>query len=153
MLPRPGRYARDVTSEHEDYSSTPLWRKIGITAAARVYVTAAPADLALDTLAPLPPGVKFLARPGRDLDVILAFMTRRAGLTRRFPVLERSVGVSGRLWIAWPKKAARMDTDLDFENVQAMGLDAGLVDNKSASITEAYQGLQFVRRVADRPRS
>ena len=54
--------------------------------------------------------------------------------------------------MAWPKKASRLPTDLDFDIVQRLGLDAGLVDNKSASITDAFQGLQFVYRLKDRPR-
>jgi hypothetical protein len=54
--------------------------------------------------------------------------------------------------VAWPKKTARVDSDLDFAIVQRTGLAAGLVDNKSASIDETFQGVQFVRRVKDRPR-
>jgi hypothetical protein len=54
--------------------------------------------------------------------------------------------------VAWPKKASAMTTDLTFEIVQRIGLDAGLVDNKSASIDEVFQGLQFVIRVRDRPK-
>ena len=46
--------------------------------------------------------------------------------------------------MAWPKKAAKVETDLTFEAVQRIGLDAGLVDNKSASIDDVFQGLQFV---------
>ena len=57
---------------------------------------------------------------------------------------------AGRLWVAWPKKAAEVDTDLTFEIVQRMGLDAELVDNKSASVDDVYQGLQFVIRLKDR---
>jgi hypothetical protein len=49
-----------------------------------------------------------------------------------------------------PKKAAKLETDLDFETVQRIGLDAGLVDNKSASIDERWQALRFVYRLADR---
>ena len=54
--------------------------------------------------------------------------------------------------MAWPKKAAKTDTDVTFDLVQGTGLAAGLVDNKTAAITEVFQGLQFVRRRADRPR-
>jgi hypothetical protein len=81
---------------------------------------------------------------------VLAFFTRRADLAARFPRLASAITPAGRLWIAWPKKAARLNTDLDFDAVQRIGLDAGLVDNKSASITAAFQGLQFVLRVKDR---
>jgi hypothetical protein len=58
---------------------------------------------------------------------------------------------AARLWVAWPKKAATLPTDLDFDAVQRIGLDAGLVDNKSASVTDEFQGLQFVYRLKDRP--
>jgi hypothetical protein len=54
------------------------------------------------------------------------------------------------LWVAWPKKAARIESDLDFETVQRIGLDAGLVDNKSAAIDEQWQALRFVYRLQDR---
>ena len=140
-------------SEHKDYSGTPLWRKLGIKEGARVLCTRAPAGFAdeLKRLAPIPGGVEFLRRPGRNVDVAITFVTRRSDLTAAFPALVRSLTPAGRLWIAWPKKAAGIRTDLDFDAVQRVGLDAGLVDNKSASITETYQGLQFVVRTRDRP--
>jgi hypothetical protein len=138
--------------DHKDYSGTPLWRKLGIREGARLFCTGAPDgfDAQLERLAALPPGVERLRRPGKDLDVVLGFFTRRAELAARFPGLVSAIGPAGRLWIAWPKKAAGLQTDLDFDAVQRVGLDAGLVDNKSASITEAFQGLQFVVRVQDR---
>ena len=141
-------------SDHKDYSATPLWRRLGIKEGARVLCTRAPEGFAdeLQRLARLPDGVEFLRRPGRNVDVAITFVTRRSDLTARFPALARSVAPAGRLWIAWPKKAGGVvPTDLDFDAVRRVGLDAGLVDNKSASITETYQGLQFVLRVRDRP--
>jgi len=148
----PPKRSRGV-SEHRDYSGTPLWRKLGITEGARVLCTRAPAGFAdeLQRLAPIPGGVEFLRRPGRNVDVAITFVRRRSDLTAAFPGLARSLVPAGRLWIAWPKKAAGVRTDLDFDAVQRVGLDAGLVDNKSASITETYQGLQFVVRTRDRP--
>lgn len=139
---------------HKDYSATPLWRKLGIAAGARVHLTDAPEGFeeALEALAPIPDGVTFLARPAKDLDVIVVGATRRAELERRFPTLVASLAPAGRLWVAWPKKAAAVQTDVDFAAVHELGLAAGLVDNKSASITADFQGLQFVVRLADRPR-
>jgi hypothetical protein len=92
-----------------------------------------------------------MRRAGHDLDVALVFAIRRAELERRVPALVRSLAADGRLWLAWPKKAAEVSTDLTFETVQGLGLNAGLVDNKSASITDVFQGLQFVYRRKDRP--
>jgi hypothetical protein len=86
-----------------------------------------------------------------------------AGLRRRYTLAEHHVfeGVAGlileldtagRLWVAWPKKASKVPTDIDFGFAQGIGLDAGLVDNKGASITDVFQGLQFVYRLKDRPK-
>jgi hypothetical protein len=104
------------------------------------------------SLEPFPIGAE-IARSARGrLDVVLLFTDRRAELTRRFPSLARALEPAGRLWVAWPKRSALVETDLTFEIVQRTGLDAGLVDNKSASIDEVFQGLQFVIRLKDRPR-
>lgn len=95
-----------------------------------------------------PLGKKLGAKPG--VEVLVFMTTRRAELERRFPALVATLGPADGLWVAWPKKAAKLDTDLDFATVQAVGLENGLVDNKSASIDETWQALRFVRRVADR---
>jgi hypothetical protein len=141
-------------TDHKDYSATPLWKKLGIGAGDRVRVIDPPSDLdgAMTAIAPLPDGVSFLSRTTADLDVAVAFVTRASALRRRFAPLARSIATDGRLWIAWPKKAAHVDSNVDFDLVQTTGLDAGLVDNKSASITDVYQGVQFVRRAKDRSR-
>lgn len=141
-----------MPSAHRDYSGTPLWKKLGIREGARVYVAGPPEGFAaaLEAVAPLPDGVTFLGRPGKELDVALVFATREADLRRRFPVLVRSIARDGRLWVGWPKKASKVPADLGFPVVQRLGLDAGLVDNKTAALTDVYQGLQFVVRRADR---
>jgi hypothetical protein len=139
---------------HTDYSSTPLWKKLGIAEGTRVRVLYPPPTFepALTAIAPPPDGVRFLARTGADLDVVVLFVMRAAELARRFDPLVASIAPAGRLWVAWPKKAARTGTDIDFDLVQGTGLAAGLVDTKTAAITDVFQGLQFVRRRADRPR-
>jgi hypothetical protein len=91
---------------------------------------------------------KLGAKPGAS--VLVFFSTSREELARRFPVLKETLAPADGLWIAWPKKAAKLDTDLDFDAVQRIGLDAGLVDNKSASIDERWQALRFVYRLEDR---
>ncbi len=147
---------------HKDYSGTPLWRKLGIREGSRVALIGAPDgfDATLQASAPLPPAVDVLGpsaprtapRTGKALDVVVLFTTERRVLERRFAGLASRLDPAGRLWIAWPKKASRVATDLTFEVVQGHGLAAGLVDNKTASITDVYQGCQFVFRVRDRLR-
>lgn len=75
-------------------------------------------------------------------------------LPKKLGIKEGSVvSPSGGLWVAWPKKASRVATDLSFEEVQSIGLEAGLIDNKSCSIDEDWQALRFVIRREDRPRA
>ncbi len=93
---------------------------------------------------------KLGAKPG--VDVIVYFTTTRTELERRFAALKETLAPADGLWIAWPKKAARIESDLDFETVQRVGLAAGLVDNKSAAIDGEWQALRFVYRREDRPR-
>jgi hypothetical protein len=95
-----------------------------------------------------PLGKKLGAKPG--VDVLVFFTTRGEELKRRFPALVATLGPADGLWVAWPKKVAKLETDLDFAVVQSVGLENGLVDNKSASIDETWQALRFVRRLADR---
>ena len=142
----------DVTSSRpstgrQDYSATPLARKLGIREGSRVLVVGAPSGF---SLGPVPTGASFARSARGPLDVVLLFTTTLSDLRRRFPAAVRALDPAGRLWVAWPKKAAEVDTDLTFEIVQRVGVDAGLVDNKSASVDDVYQGLQFVIRLKDR---
>jgi hypothetical protein len=91
---------------------------------------------------------KLGAKPGAE--VVVFFTTSRAELERRFGALKKVLAPADGLWIAWPKKASKIETDLDFEAVQRIGLDAGLVDNKSAAIDGDWQAVCFVYRLEDR---
>jgi hypothetical protein len=135
------------TRGEKEYSATPLPKKLGVREGARVLLVDPPEGFALS---PLPTGVEVVRSARRGLDVVVLFATRAADLGRRFPRLASQIAPDGRLWVAWPKRASRLDTDLSFDVVQRAGLDAGLVDNKSASITDDFQGLQFVVRLRDR---
>lgn len=137
-----------TTASRKDYSGTPLPKKLGIRESSRVLLVGAPEGFALGDL---PAGAEVVGRSGEQLHVVVLFATRRSDLERMFRPLAKMLGPAGRLWVAWPKRAAKMDTDLTFDVVQRVGLDAGLVDNKSASIDQAFQGLQFVYRLTDRP--
>jgi hypothetical protein len=97
-----------------------------------------------------PLGKKLGAKPG--VEVLVFFTTSRQELERRFPALKKTLGPADGLWVAWPKKASKLETDLDFPAVQEIGLAAGLVDNKSAAIDGDWQAVRFVYRKEDRPR-
>jgi len=97
-----------------------------------------------------PLATKLGAKPG--MEVLLFFTTSRTELTRRFAALKATLAPADGLWIAWPKKASKIETDLDFPTVQEIGLAAGLVDNKSAAIDGEWQAVRFVYRKKDRTR-
>ena len=124
---------------------TPLPRKLGIEEDSRVALQGAPEGFA-ERLGIEP-------RTRGELDVIVHFATKKGELTRAFPPLARRLAPAGGLWVAWPKKTASVASDLSFEAVQRIGLDAGLVDNKSCSIDETWQALRFVYRRSDRSAS
>ena len=86
-----------------------------------------------------------------DVDVAVLFVTAFADLTRFFAPIAGTLVPNGGLWVAWPKRASRVPTDLDGNVVREFGLSVGLVDNKVCAIDETWSGLRFVYRLADRP--
>ncbi|MGH2756242.1 MAG: DUF3052 domain-containing protein [Actinomycetota bacterium] len=132
----------------KDYSGTPLYKKLGIKSGSSVAFVNAP-DGFVSALA-MPPGVELTDKERKDLDVAVVFVTRLKDLRARFPKLADAVYPAGGLWIAYPKKSSSIEGDLNFDNVQQLGLDEGLVDNKSCAIDEDYSGLRFVYRLEDR---
>jgi hypothetical protein len=131
------------------YSGTPLPQKLGIKEGARVALVGAPEGFEAE-LDPLPDGVHVARRLGRDLDVILLFVTERDELERRFLDVARRLQPAGGLWVAWPKKSSKVPTDLTEPIVMEVGLARGMVDNKVCAVTDVWSGLRFVVRLADR---
>jgi hypothetical protein len=132
------------------YSGTPLVKKLGIKEGHVVVFPGAPGDFET-TLGALPDGVFVKSRLAGRADVIVYFTRRRAELERRFGALKRALEPDGGLWIAWPKRASGVATDVTEDVVREVGLAAGLVDNKVCAIDETWSGLRLVYRLADRP--
>jgi hypothetical protein len=134
------------------YSGTPLPQKLGIKPASRLAFSAAPPDFG-KTLGKLPDGVKptALGRAKGPFDVIVAFFEREAELKTRLPQLEKLLDPDGGLWIAWPKRASGVATDMTEDVVRKHALPRGLVDNKVCAIDATWSGLRLVVRVERRP--
>jgi len=97
-------------------------------------------------IADLPPEVEVRQRISGAFDVMLLFFTRRAELERRFPLLLRALDVAGGLWIAWPKRAAGVASDITEDVVREVALPTGMVDNKVCAIDDTWSGLRLVLR-------
>ena len=133
------------------YSGTPLPRKLGIKPGHRVLALGAPERFVEDTLGELPDGVPVVRSARGKADVIVSFHDRRAELERRMPRLRELMEPAAGLWIAWPKRASGVPTDLTEDVVRELALANRLVDNKVCAIDGTWSGLRLVIRLADRP--
>jgi hypothetical protein len=132
------------------YSGTPLPKKLGIKPGHRVLLLSAPEQFEETTLGELPEGVTVARQARGKADVIVSFHTERADLARRMPILRTAMEPAAGLWIAWPKRASKVPTDLTEDVVRELALDNVLVDNKVAALDEKWSGLRLVIRLRDR---
>jgi hypothetical protein len=125
------------------YSGTPLAKKLGIKEGSRVAILDAPNGFEIPAL---PPGVRVFRSP-KEADVILLFSTSFDVLRKKFVAAMKMMPAStGMLWVAWPKRASKMPTDLDENLIRDYGLDQGLVDTKVCAVDSVWSGLRFNRR-------
>ena len=135
------------------YSGTPLPKKLGIRPGARVLLDSAPEGFEVDTLGELPDGVVVHRRAGKAAyDVVVVFRSHASTYRRHLDRDIARITTDGRLWVAWPKKASGVLTDLSDNVVRTEGLAAGVVDTKVCAIDQTWSGLMFVRRLSDRPK-
>jgi len=129
------------------YSGTPLSKKLGIKPGSRVYVVDAPPGHR-KLLAPLPDGVEFVPRLSETTDLVHVFSTRKAQLEKALPAIRKKMKANAVVWVSWPKKAARVATDLTEDVVRELALPLGLVDVKVCAINDVWSGLKLVVRKA-----
>ncbi len=132
------------------YSGTPLPKKLGIKPSCRLAL-AYPLDDIDEILGELPDGVEMCSTNSDSLDIIVFFTKQRMLLEDHFGTLAGRLQPAGSLWIAWPKRSSRVETDLTENVVREVGLGEGLVDTKVCAISNIWSGLRFVYRLADRP--
>ncbi len=131
------------------YSGTPLAKKLGIKPGARLWARNAPVDYK-KLLAPIPEGVVFVAKSGKDLDLIHLFTRSRRELAAALPGMLKSIKRDGSIWISWPKQAAKIETDVSEHVVRELALPLGLVDVKVCAVDETWTGLKLVIRLKNR---
>lgn len=127
------------------YSGTPLAKKLGITAGARVWAGHPPADYRA-LLAPIPDGVVFERSATARTDLAHLFVTARTELAARLSALRATLRPDATLWISWPKKAAKVPTDITEDVIRALALPLGFVDVKVCAVDAIWSGLKLVVR-------
>jgi len=129
------------------YSGTPLARKLGIAAGARVAVVNEPPGYR-DWLAPVPEGVRFEARVSAATDVAHLFVDRRADLERLLDSSRSLIAPAVAVWVSWPKKASKVPTDITEDTIRELALPLGFVDVKVCAVSDVWSGLKLVIRKA-----
>jgi hypothetical protein len=127
------------------YSGTPLPSKLGIRAGFVVHVKDAPPDY-LRLLEPLPEGVTFVSRISSTTDLVHFFSARKAALAKLLRTCRSKLRPTAVLWVSWPKKSAKVPTDITEDTIRELALPLGFVDVKVCAVTEVWSGLKLVVR-------
>ena len=129
------------------YSGTPLPKKLGVKPGMTVALLGAPDDFA-ETLGTLPEGASLERDASDPAPLAVWFLQSQAELEAGLADAMDAIEERGALWMAWPKRASGVATDLTQQAVREAGLAAGLVDYKVAAIDKTWSGLLFTRRKA-----
>ncbi|CAN5765757.1 DUF3052 family protein [soil metagenome] len=145
-----GRQAPADAKARAGYSGTPLAKKLGIATGDEVFLVEAPANYR-ELVAPLPDGVRFVARMGSETDIVHVFATQRARLEKGIAAARAKLKSDGVIWASWPKKSSKVATDITEDTVREIALPMGLVDVKVCAVDDVWSGLKLVIRRENRP--
>jgi len=134
------------------HSGTPLSKKLGIAPPMTLVSIDAPMEYRA-WLGELPSGVSIVSGPVRPLRAVHVFATRRTGLEKHLAGLRKRLEQSGFVWVSWPKKAAKLETDTTENTIREIALPLGFVDVKVCAVSEVWSGLKLVIRKSERTSS
>lgn len=127
------------------YSGTPLPKKLGMKPGYSVVLLNAPHGYR-KILGDVPHGVKFASSIASGHNLIQFFTTVRKELEKELPRLAKKIAQDGMIWVSWPKKAAKVATDITEDVIRAVVLPIGLVDVKVCAVDQTWSGLKLVIR-------
>ena len=131
------------------YSSTPLIKKLGLKPPLTLATKGAPCEY-LSWLGELPPGVKIVTRAGKPLQAAHIFVSRQAELRKHLTRFRNQLLQNGFIWVSWPKKASRLETDITEDTIREIALPLGFVDIKVCAVSDIWSGLKLVIRKSER---
>lgn len=129
------------------YSGTPLAKKLSLRDGQRVWFDAMPESVA-DEIDEYALELTFVADPAEGVDAAHIFVTERAKMERLLVALRTQIAADGQVWVSWPKKAAKVPTDITEDTIRELALPMGFVDTKVCAIDETWSGLKLVIRKA-----
>lgn len=125
------------------YSGTPLATKLGLKAGQRVWRDGMPASVAEEIGET---GASLLERPAAPIDLAHIFVTERRALSDALAMLQPLLAPSGSIWVSWPKKSAKVATDITEDTIRDICLPMGLVDVKVCAVDTIWSGLKLMIR-------
>ena len=127
------------------YSGTPLAKKLSLRDGQRVWFSGMPESVG-DEIDEYALELTFVADPAEGVDAAHVFVTERAELERLLAELRHQIAPDGQVWVSWPKKAAKVPTDITEDTIREVALPMGFVDTKVCAVDEAWSGLKLVIR-------
>lgn len=127
------------------YSGTPLAKKLSLRDGLRVWFDAMPETVA-DEIDEYALALTFVADPAEGVDAAHVFVTERADMAVKLAALRHQIAPDGHIWVSWPKKTAKVATDITEDTIREECLPLGLVDTKVCAIDETWSGLKLVIR-------
>ena len=129
----------------DGYSGTPLAKKLGIKAGSQLLLVGAP-DEYVALLEPLPEGVQFGTQLSEFTDIVQIFSVQRAEIEHLLSSYRAKLKSTGMVWVSWPKKSAKVPTDITEDIIREVALPLGFVDVKVCAVNEVWSGLKLVIR-------
>jgi hypothetical protein len=133
----------------QGYSGTPLARKLGIGAGMVVSLVNEPTDY-FSFFSPFPEGVQLTGKTIVTKDLIHYFPENSSRFYNELPLLKKEMKPDGMIWVSWPKKTAKMKSDLDENSIRSFALEIGLVDVKVCAVNATWSALKLVIPLKDR---
>jgi hypothetical protein len=130
------------------YSGTPLAKKLGLKEGGALYAKGMPESVRAEIEASVCP--RYVAHPGKGLAAAHVFHTSAAKLETDLTKLRDLLAADGQVWVSWPKKAAKVETDITEDTIRRVALPMGFVDVKVCAVDETWSGLKLVIRKAFR---
>lgn len=131
------------------YSETPLAKKLGLKSPLVLVAVGAPAEYPA-WLGQLPDGVRIISKPNKSIQAAHIFVTKRAVLKKNLVAFRKQLEQDGFVWVSWPKKASKVETDVTEDTIREAALPLGFVDIKVCAVSDVWSGLKLVIRKSER---
>lgn len=131
------------------YSGTPLSKKLGIKEGFLIRLVNQPAHY-FDLFADMPGNISVVTDKRSKKDLIHYFTKQVKELVKDMIGLKNEIKPGGMIWISWPKKTSKIETDVTEDMIRELALANGLVDIKVCAVDEVWSGLKLVIPVKDR---